>query len=211
MRRRKAKPISAKLRIAAGLAMLFWGFVDGASAAGPSDVECCVSIGAGMSLGAPLPRTRDKLRAGQPVTIVALGSSSTAGLGGMGTDYPAVLKDELAPLHPSVRIAVINSGRAFQPVPGDLARLDADALRYKPDLVVWQIGTNDVLWQSGASSAAAVLLDGVRRLKQANTDIILMDLQDAPMIRMKASYVAMQRLIADVAREQGIGLFRVFY
>jgi hypothetical protein len=31
------------------------------------------------------------------------------------------------------------------------------------------------------------------------------------MIRMKASYVAMQRLIADVAREQGIGLFRVFY
>ena len=185
-------------------------FVGSADAASPTDVERCLSVAAGLNLGAPLPRTRTKLRAGQPITIVALGSSSTGGVGGMGTNYPAVMKAELSRLHPSLRIAVINSGRSFETVPGDLARTNRDVLRYSPDLVVWQVGTNDVLWQSGASSAAAALRDGVRRLKQGGVEVILMDLQDAPMLRRKPSYVAMQTLIASVAREDSVGLFPRF-
>jgi acyl-CoA thioesterase I len=196
------------LRIAAAF-ILFAGGLN-ARAAGTSDLDRCLSVASGLSLNAPLPHTRTKLRAGQPLTLVALGSSSTAGIGGMGTTYPGVLQAELTRLHPSVRITVINSGRSFKTVPGDLARLDIDVLRYRPDLVIWQVGTNDVLWQSGAASAAVAFREGMRRLREANADIILMDLQDAPMVRRKPTYAAMQALIAEVAREQSVGLFPRF-
>lgn len=163
-----------------------------------------------MNLGAPLQRTRTKLRAGQPLTIVALGSSSTTGFGTFGPGSPAVMKAELLRQHPSAHISVINSGRVFETVGGNLARFEKDVLRYHPDLVVWQVGTNDVLWRSGAASAGTALRDGVRRLKQDGAEVILMDLQDAPAVRRKASYVAMESLIADVARAEAVGLFPRF-
>jgi acyl-CoA thioesterase I len=163
-----------------------------------------------MNLGAPLQRTRTKMRAGQLITIVALGSSSTSGFGTFGPGFPAVMKGELSRRHPAARIAVINSGRVFETVGGDFARLDKDVLRYRPDLIVWQLGTNDVVWRGITSSAGSSLRDGVRRLKQGGVEVILMDLQDAPLVRRKASHVAMENLIAEVAREQAVGLFPRF-
>ena len=180
-----------------------------AIAAEPTNVERCLAVAADMNLGAPLPKTRTKLRAGQPITVVALGSSSTTGVGTFGPGFPAVMKAELARRHPA-HIAVINSGRILETAGGNLARFERDVLRYRPDLVIWQLGTNDVMWHGGASSAETPIRDGVRRLKQAGVEVVLMDLQDAPAVRGKPSHVGMEKLIADVAREETVGLFPRF-
>ncbi len=194
----------ALLGIAGALALLF---CHTATAAEPANVERCVAAAAQLNLGALPQRTRTKLRARQPMTIVALGSSSTTGVGTFGPGFPAVMKAELLVRHPGQHITLINSGRVFDTVGGNLARFEKDVLRYRPDLVIWQLGTNDVLWGSGAGSAEIPLRDGVRRLKQAGVDVILMDLQDAPAVRSKLSHVAMEKLVADVAREEAVGLF----
>ena len=203
---------AASLRIAGScLALLTWFYSQAAiAAAGPGNIERCLAIAADMNLDAPLQKTRTKLRVGQPITIVALGSSSTTGFGTFGPGFPAVMKTELRRRHASLHVTVINSGRVFETVGGNLARLDKDVLRYRPDLVVWQLGTNDVLWHGGASGAGSALRDGVRRLKEGGVEVILMDLQDAPLVRRKASHVAMETLIADVAREEAVGLFPRF-
>jgi acyl-CoA thioesterase I len=200
---------SAPLRIAMSCLALFGCvYCHGvAVAGGPTNVERCLAIAAGLKLGVPPSRTRAKLRAGQPVTIVALGSSSTSGFGTFGPGYPKVMQTELSRLHPSLQIDVINSGRILDTMDGMLARLDTDVLKHKPDLVVWQLGTNDVVWHGIASDAKQSLRRGVERLKKANADVILMDLQDSPVVRTKPARVTMENLIAGVASEAGVGFF----
>jgi acyl-CoA thioesterase I len=181
-----------------------------ASSASPS--EACLAFKRGLSLGASLVRTKARLRAGEILTVVALGSSSTTGFGtfGSGGAFPDVMKQELLRLRPSARIELINSGRIMDDLPANIARIDKDVLRYKPDLVVWQIGTNDVVWRGIADNAKEMLSDGVKSLKAANTDIVLLDLQYAPLVIASERHTRMEQIIADVAREQNVGQFPRF-
>jgi len=193
---------------ASGFVLLSYAYCHGTAAAGDTtNVGRCLAIAAELNLGAPPTRTQAKLRAGQPITIVALGSSSTSGFGTFGPGYPEVLKTELSRLHPSLHIDVVNSGHILDTLGGMIARIGTDVLKYKPDLVVWQLGTNAVVWHGIASNAKQSLRKGVERLKKVNADVILMDLQDAPIVRARSSRAVMEKLIADVAREEAVGFF----
>jgi acyl-CoA thioesterase-1 len=175
-------------------------------------VDACLAHAASLTLGASLRFTRTKLLTGQPLTIVALGSSSTTGLGafGKGTAFPDVMEQELVRLEPGARIKVINRGRAMEDLTDNIARLDNDVLPYKPDLVIWQIGTNDVLWRGIVSNSNEMLADSIRRIKAAKADVILLDLQYAPLVLLSPRHTQMETIIADVARQQNVGLFPRF-
>jgi acyl-CoA thioesterase I len=180
---------------------------------GPSTpAVACLAFNRGLSLGAPLAFTKAKLRAGGTLTIVALGSSSTTGFGalGAGTAFPDVMKQELSRLHPSARIELINSGRLMEDLGENIARIDRDVLSYKPDLLIWQIGTNDVVWRGIADNAEAMLSESVKRIKAAKTDVVLLDLQYAPLVLVNSRYIRMEKIIADVADRQKVGLFPRF-
>ncbi len=141
------------------------------------------------------------------VAIVALGSSSTTGFGTLEPSFPEVLKAELSRRHPSLKINMIVSGRLFDTISGNLRRLDKDVLRFRPDLVIWQLGTNDVLWHPIDTHAKDRVRRGAARIKQGNADVILLDLQYAPALRARTGHTAMEETIATVAREESVGLF----
>jgi acyl-CoA thioesterase-1 len=201
-----------------GLLLLTFPFVCGTAShaqspsvpASPSDA--CLAFKRGLSLGAPLAGIKAKLQAGKTLTVVALGSSSTTGFGtlGSGGAFPDVMKRELQRLRPSARIELINSGRIMDNIPGNIARLDSDVLHYKPDLVVWQLGSNDAVWRGIAENAKEILGAAVKRLKAANADVVLVDLQYAPVVLVASNHVRMEKIIADVAREQNVGHFPRF-
>jgi len=174
--------------------------------------DACLAFKSGLSLGAPLTRIKAKLQAGEMLTIVALGSSSTTGFGTFrsAAAFPAVMKQELLRLRPSAQIELINSGRIMDTIPGNIARLDEDVLRYKPDLVVWQLGSNDAVWRGIADNAKEMVSDAVKRLKAANTDVVLVDLQYAPLVLLTTRHIRMEKIIADVAHEQNVGQFPRF-
>jgi lysophospholipase L1-like esterase len=77
------------------------------------------------------------------------------------------MRRELARLRPSARVEVVNSGRIGETISGSIARFERDVLAYGPDLVVWQLGTNDVAWGGRADGARDRVVAGVRRLKAA--------------------------------------------
>ena len=191
----------------ASLALLGCVSLSPAGAGEASNVERCLAIAETMNLGASLPRTAAKLQKGQSITVVALGSSSTTGFGTLDPSFPEVLKAELSRRYPSLKVDVIVSGRLFDTIAGSLRRLDHDVLPFRPDLVVWQLGTNDVLWHRIDAAAKDRVRRGVERIKQANADVILLDLQYAPAVRARAAHAAMKETIAAVAREQSVGLF----
>jgi acyl-CoA thioesterase I len=188
------------------------GAAQNRAAASGTPAEACLGFTGGLSLGASLGLTKAKLRPGGTLRIVALGSSSTTGFGafGKGTAFPDVMKAELSRLRPGVAIELINSGRIMEDLGDNIARIDDDVLSHKPDLLIWQIGTNDVVWRGIADNAKDLLTDAVRRIKAAKTDVVLLDLQYAPLVTLTSRYERMQKIITDVAAEQRVGHFPRF-
>lgn len=160
----------------------------------------------------PLARTGKRLAAGEPVTIVAVGSSSTAGAFASSPDksYPARLAVELKDRFPGQPITVINRGVNGEEAPDNLARLDKDVIAEKPDLILWQVGTNDVLRDQAMGATNARLLEGLKRMKASGADVVLIDPQFAPMMVAKKDTDAMVHLLAATAKTQNVDLFQRF-
>ena len=176
-----------------------------------SPAETCLAANVNQSLGAALPRTAAILKSGRPLKIVAMGSSSTVGLWERdpAATYPGVLKRELARLQPRAQISIVNSGRNGDTIDGNIARFARDVFPYKPDLVIWQVGTNDMTWGESVESLKQRLIAGVRALKANASDVVLMDQQYAPVI-LASQYSKMQTSIERAAKEERVGYFRRF-
>ena len=178
-----------------------------------SSAERCLSANLDVSLGAQLPRTAARLKSGGPLKIVAIGSSSTVGLWVLksAATYPEVMRRELLRLRSNAKIDVINSGRVGDTIPNNIARFERDVFAHAPDLVIWQLGTNDVAWGGRPDQGLKQsVLEGVRSLKARSADVVLMDLQYAPQVLASASYPTMEGIIADVAKQERVGLFSRF-
>jgi len=205
--------LSRTARIASVGATMLAGTSDGAlsQARGVvSPAERCLAANPGLALGVPLPRTAARLKSGEPLKIVAIGSSSTVGLWVLASaaTYPEVMRRELLRLRSNATISIVNSGRIGDTIQGNIARFKRDVLAHSPDLVVWQLGTNDVVWGGRPDQLFKnTAIEGVRALKAASTDVVLMDLQYAPMVLASASYSTAEAIITDVAMQERVGLF----
>jgi acyl-CoA thioesterase-1 len=164
------------------------------------------------AIDSALDRTAARIQAEKPITIVAMGSSSTQGVGASapGMSYPSRLGQELRYRYPNLEIRVINHGIGGQDVGEELIRLDHDVLAQHPDLVIWQLGTNAVLRRDDLTADEQLIRRGVALLKENAIDVILMDLQYAPRVLERRAYAEMERLIAEIARHAHVGLFRRF-
>lgn len=163
-------------------------------------------------LGQPLPRVARLLAAGRPIKIVALGSSSTAGAGASSpaASYPSRLAIELAQRFPRVEFTVLNRGVNGEETADMLARLETGVIAEKPDLVLWQVGTNAVLRDQPLSPASSLIQEGLARLKATGADVVLIDPQFAPKVIAKAEAEGMVKLIATAAKQYGVNLFQRF-
>ncbi|HEV2189660.1 MAG TPA: SGNH/GDSL hydrolase family protein [Stellaceae bacterium] len=161
---------------------------------------------------APLERTAARISTGGPLNIVAIGSSSTVGVGATGLEqtYPSQLQEALSAHFPGVDIHVINRGISGQDAPEEVARLSADVVALHPDLVIWQVGTNAVLRRDNLAADGESMRAGIALLKNAGIDVVLMDLQYAPRVLDRSAFGVMEDLIADTANETHVGLFRRF-
>ncbi len=159
-----------------------------------------------------LPRVARRIAAGQPLTIVAIGSSSTFGAGASSPamSYPSRLEVELKALFPRLPIKVINRGVGGEVSRDMLDRFDRDVFDLKPDLVIWQVGSNSVLREQPIRPASAIVKQGLGRLKAAGLDVILMNPQYAPKVIAKPNADAMVDLIGDIAKDYKTDLFQRF-
>jgi acyl-CoA thioesterase I len=174
--------------------------------------ESCAVASDLARLDLPLTRVAQRLGNGDPVKIIAIGSSSTAGTGASSRAfcYPSRLEAELRTRFPRASITVINRGMAGEEAPQMLARFARDVIAEKPDLVLWQVGSNAVSRGHDVLKVAEVIREGVGQLKAIGADVILIDPQFAPRVIEKADSEQMVALIAAAAKRQNIDLFRRF-
>ena len=160
----------------------------------------------------PLVHTMRRLASGQPLTIVAIGSSSTAGAGASSPDasYPSRLAVELRARFPGREITVLNRGVSGEETNNMMARFAADVLAAHPQLVLWQIGTNSVLRDHPLNPHAVQLHDGIEQLKASGADVVLIDPQFAPAVLAKSETPGMVEQIELAAKEEDVDLFQRF-
>jgi len=184
-----------------------------ASIAAQADAnEFCAAPPGGIPIIAPLEHVAARIDKGGPFNIVAVGSSSTLGIGASIPDlsYPSRLEAELRQLFPNLEIHVVNRGRSGEDAPEELARLAGDVVALHPDLAIWQVGTNAVLRRDDLGADGEWMREGVDLLKRNGIDVVLMDLQYAPRVLDRSAYPAMEDLVADTADRGHVGLFRRF-
>jgi acyl-CoA thioesterase I len=160
----------------------------------------------------PLRHTARRLAAGEPLTIVAVGSSSTSGAGASSpaASYPSRLAVELRRRFPTHDITVLNRGVNGEQTAQMMARFETDVVAAHPDLVLWQVGTNSVLRDYPLKPHSVLLREGIAQLKEADADVVLIDMQFAPRVLAKPETQGMEDQIALAAKEANVDLFNRF-
>src|SRR4051794_21243034 len=177
-----------------------------------SRVPCQPPKGANKSMGS-LPHVASRLVAGDPVVIVAFGSSSTQGYGSTAPEftYPNRLAAQLRRDYPGADITVLNRGKGGEDAPEMMKRLQTEVIDINPDMVIWQVGTNAVLRNLDPAETAKIVEDGVARIQAGGADLVLVDPQYSPAVNAKAENASrMVKLLGKVAELRHVGFFPRF-
>jgi len=177
-----------------------------------SRVPCLPPKGGSKSMGS-LPHVASKLVAGQPVVIIAFGSSSTAGYGATSPDfnYPNRLAAQLRRQYPTADISVVNAGKGGEDAPEMMKRLQTAVIDMHPDMVIWQVGTNAVLRNLDPGETAKLVEEGIARIQAAGADVVLIDPQYSPRINEHAESAGkMMTLLNKTAELRKVGIFPRF-
>src|SRR3984893_9608057 len=172
----------------------------------------CAAPPALSVIDAALDRSAARIDRGQPLIIVAMGSSSTKGTGASSPamSYPSRLEAELRARFPKVEIRVLNRGLGGEDVGQEIGRFGQDVFALDPDLVIWQVGTNAVLRRDAFADDEQSIRRGVGSIQERGIDLILMDLQYAPRVLARPAWSEMERIINETAQRAHVGLFHRF-
>lgn len=151
-------------------------------------------IGSGRLGVTPLERS---------VLIVAVGSSSTEGIGASTPEksYPAFMQSFLNKNTKNVTFIVVNKGVSGDTIAGIEARLDRDVLSKQPQVVLLQTGLSDALSGSSTADYYSGLTRVVKKLKK-NSSVILMNSQLYP--GEPSNHLGILAILNTVAAEQNV-------
>jgi acyl-CoA thioesterase-1 len=198
----------ALIRAAACFVAISLAVVGTPSALADASGASCPRSDAPLQRKLELQASVDGGRLSDGLQILAIGSSSTEGVGASSPAqaYPAQLERTVEAELPLVEVR--NAGVGGETVEATVVRLEqALAQSAKPDLVIWQVGTNDAI-RGGDEAQFRVLLErGVAAVRKAGSQLIILDQQFYPSIPDIARYERFVRLVGSTAAASKAGLF----
>ena len=91
-----------------------------------------------------------------------------------------------------------------------VARFQTGVIAERPDLVLWQVGTNSLLRGDPIQPNRTLLHTGIERSRAIGADIVLIDPQYAPRVLARPNHETMLTLLQETARSETVNLFRRF-
>jgi hypothetical protein len=160
-----------------------------------------------------LPKVAEAIKAGHSLDILVIGSrSSTINTtsASEASAYPgrlqAILKEKL----PSVAVSVsveIQAKKTAEEVAADMVKLFEGK---KPTLVIWQTGTVDAMRSVDPDDFRSAVDEGVVALREAGTDVVLMNPQYSPRTETMISAPPYLDSMRVVAQQHDVPLFDRF-
>jgi acyl-CoA thioesterase-1 len=173
------------------------------AAATPTDP---LSAKATPGFGKQLPRVGRALRETRNAKVLAIGSSSTAGIGASSPTrtYTARLELDLEQALTGTDFDVVSHGLGGEVAQGAADRMKREVEEVKPDLVIWQVGTNDAFRHVAIDSFKNCLRKTLAWLKEQQVDVILINPQYGDQLIKDAYYEDMVNAVAEVARDADV-------
>jgi acyl-CoA thioesterase I len=169
----------------------------------------CDVPAANLAAPAALPNFAAALQKRATVSILAIGSSSTAGTGSSDSTktYPSRLESILERALKGVDVVIVNRG-----LPGEVAESTAERIKNevalkRPDLVLWQLGTNDALSRVPAPEFERTVEPVIQWLKYNQIDVVLVGLQYAPRLTRDQNYAAIREALQAIAAKENVLYF----
>ncbi len=162
-----------------------------------------------LAAPAPLPHVAAALRDSKKLNILIIGSPVGTGLGPRKS-YPAALEGLLEHALTGIDVVIVN-----RPVSGEVAATALEQIRtefalLRPDLLIWQVGANDALDRVPPPDFEAALLEGVRWIKEAGADILLVGFEANPWLHDDREVLAIREATSRVAKAENVLYLRRF-
>ena len=151
----------------------------------------------------PLRVLSRAVRSKASVRVLAIGSSSTVGVGASSPSatYVARLETSLEGSLKGMDFDVIGRGLSGEEAQGAADRMKREVEETKPDVVVWQVGTNDALRHVDIERFKNCIKTTLAWLAEHKIDVVLVNPQFGEKLISDARYEQMVQAVAEVARE----------
>jgi acyl-CoA thioesterase I len=152
----------------------------------------------------PLPNSALALQQRQLVKILAIGASSAAVLG-LGRDgNPPLLEQILERNIKGLDVEIINRGFSGELADAAGERMKLEVALNQPDLVLWQVGTNDAFAQVPVESFERTVGSMVRWLKEHKVDVILIGLHYMKQLAKDEHYQAIRSSLQRITAAENV-------
>jgi lysophospholipase L1-like esterase len=185
----------------AGLALAAGGVT---AQAPPEPPEVAKECGEARFSDKPLPNSATALQQRKRVKILAIGASSTAVLGMGRSGHPPLLERILERTIKGLDVEIINRGFSGELAEAAAERLKIEVALNQPDIVLWQVGTNDALAHVPVETFELVVRDTVRWLKEHQVDVILVGLHYNRKIVKDPHYQAIRESLRRITTEENV-------
>ena len=195
--------------LALGLTAALWQSAWAQSAPGTPDItpeppavakECGeTSVGA-----TPLPNSALALQKRKQVKILAIGASSAAVLGVGRDGNPPLLEQILERNIKGLDVEIINRGFSGELADAAGERMKLEVALNQPDLVLWQVGTNDAFAQVPVDAFERSVANTVRWLKEHNVDVILIGLHYMKQLAKDEHYQAIRTSLQRITTAENV-------
>jgi acyl-CoA thioesterase I len=165
--------------------------------------DCRTKRIAGELFRRPLRALSRAVRAKRQVRVLAIGSSSTAGVGASSASatYIARLETSLEGSLQGMNFNVVGRGLSGEEAQGAADRMKQEVEETKPDLVVWQLGTNDAIRHVSLDKFKTCVKTTLSWLNENKIDVVLIDPQYGDALTKDEHYEKVVGALAEVARE----------
>jgi acyl-CoA thioesterase-1 len=153
----------------------------------------------------PLPNVAAALQKRRTVRILAIGSSAAGRRhGGYTKQIERMLKQAVK----DANVVIINRGVSGELAFGAAVRIKNEVAINEPDLVIWQVGTDDALAFVPLDEVRESVESTIRWLKEHNVDVVLAGLQYVDRVAQDDNYYRMREMLRDIAAKEHVMIIR---
>ncbi len=169
----------------------------------------CQSGSAALTQGSPLPHVAAALATRKDLRILTFGSAPGR-VNTRGSSYTDLIEAMLEKALKDIDVVMINRGVSGELAANAATRMKNEVALNRPDLVLWQVGTNDALAYVPPEEFAQTVKDQIDWLKAHKVDVVLVGLQFAPQMLRDAHYVEVREALRRVGAQENVIVIRFF-
>ena len=131
-------------------------------------------------------------------------SRRTPGPGGNGDQIRDILRQAIKGLD----VVMINRGVSGELSAQAAPRIKVEVALHDPDLVLWQVGTNDALAYVPLDDLETTITDTIHWLREHKVDVVLAGLQYVDRMAQDDHYKAVRELLRKTAAKENVMIVR---